>query len=43
VVLFQQMGTAYPTITIVVLSLVLGLVAGIALPTLAATFARRRK
>jgi hypothetical protein len=43
VALFQQMGAAYPTITIVVLSLVLGLVAGIVLPTLAATFARQRK
>jgi len=43
VVLFQQMGSVYPTITVVVLSLVLGLVAGILLPTLAATFARRRK
>ena len=43
VMLFQQMGVAYPTITIVVLSLVLALVAGIVLPTLAKTFSRRRK
>jgi hypothetical protein len=43
VVLFQQMGAVYLTTTVVVLSLVLGLVAGIVLPTLAATFARRRK
>lgn len=43
VALFQQMGSVFPTITIVVLSLVLGLVAGILLPSLAATFARRRK
>jgi hypothetical protein len=43
VVLFQQMGVMYPTITVVVVSLVLGLVVGIALPTLAVTFSRRRK
>lgn len=43
VAMFQQMGSVFPTITIVVLSLVLGLVAGILLPSLAATFARRRK
>ncbi len=43
VLLFQQMGVAYPTITVVVISLVLGLVAGILLPTLAMTFSRKRK
>jgi len=42
VVMLQQMGTVYPTITIVVLSLVLALVAGIVLPTLAQTFSRRK-
>lgn len=43
VMMFQQMGKVYPTITIVVLSLVLALVAGIVLPTLAMMFSRRRK
>jgi hypothetical protein len=43
VVLFQQTAVMYPTITVVVVSLVLGLVVGIVLPTLAATFPRRRK
>jgi hypothetical protein len=43
VLMFQQTGVAYPTITVVVLSLVLALVAGIVLPTLAQTFSRRRK
>jgi hypothetical protein len=41
--LFQQMGTVYPTIIIVVLSLVLALVAGIILPLLAMKFSRQRK
>ncbi|MFC2017722.1 hypothetical protein ACFLTQ_00260 [Chloroflexota bacterium] len=43
VLLFQQMGVAYPTTTVVVISLVLALVAGIILPTIAMTFSRKRK
>ncbi|MFC1923839.1 hypothetical protein ACFLXA_00520 [Chloroflexota bacterium] len=41
--LFQQMGVVFPTITIVVLSLVLAFVAGIVLPLLAMRFSRMRK
>ena len=43
VLLFQQTGQVYPTTTVVVLALVLALIAGIILPTIAMTFSRRRK
>ena len=41
--MMQQAAVVYPTIKVVVLTLVLGLAVGIILPSLARTFARKRK